>query len=216
MVQCQGVRLYRARPRITLPTLLKLRLVDAPSVDTPPTVLSPRPIPIEEAPLLKKVPCFSRVFIGDPPSVLPAALELSCSDERGPGDSILEREGERPPNSQTPGFNQKSTRQLKKRVEGRAGKVLAPLTMATRLMKEFREASQSQDPDIRLSVQDNLYKWTALLKGCASKPTRPTSFPAAALHDPAISRSLHPAPRFRGAQIPRQEGGRERLCHLQP
>ncbi|KAJ1490644.1 ubiquitin-conjugating enzyme/RWD-like protein [Baffinella frigidus] len=42
--------------------------------------------------------------------------------------------------------------------------------MATRLMKEFREASQSQDPDIRLSVQDNLYKWTALLKGPPGTP----------------------------------------------
>ena len=48
--------------------------------------------------------------------------------------------------------------------------------MATRLMKEFREASQSNDPDIRLSVQENLYKWTALLQGCES-PTRPIHFP---------------------------------------
>jgi len=37
--------------------------------------------------------------------------------------------------------------------------------MTNRLMKEYKEASQSTDTDIRLSVQDNLYKWTALLQG---------------------------------------------------
>jgi peroxin-4 len=42
--------------------------------------------------------------------------------------------------------------------------------MATRLMKEFREASQSKDTDIRLSVQDNLYKWTAHIQGPPGTP----------------------------------------------
>lgn len=37
--------------------------------------------------------------------------------------------------------------------------------MSSRLLKEYKEASQSNDKDIRLSVNDNLYKWTALLQG---------------------------------------------------
>ena len=37
-------------------------------------------------------------------------------------------------------------------------------------MKEFREASQSKDKDIKLTVQDNLYKWTAYLQGPEGTP----------------------------------------------
>ena len=70
------------------------------------------------------------------------------------------------------------------------------IKMATRLMKEFREASLSNDPDIRLSVQENLYKWTALLQGCES-PTRPIQSPCVFTQrhpHPAIPRSLHAVP----------------------
>ena len=42
--------------------------------------------------------------------------------------------------------------------------------MSQRLMKEFREASQSKDKDIKLTVQDNLYKWTAYLQGPEGTP----------------------------------------------
>jgi hypothetical protein len=37
--------------------------------------------------------------------------------------------------------------------------------MSARLMKEYREASNNKDTDIRLTVQDNLYKWTAYIQG---------------------------------------------------
>jgi hypothetical protein len=38
-------------------------------------------------------------------------------------------------------------------------------SMSARLMKEYREASNNKDTDIRLTVQDNLYKWTAYIQG---------------------------------------------------
>ena len=37
--------------------------------------------------------------------------------------------------------------------------------MSARLMKEYREAASNKDTDIRLTVQDNLYKWTAFIQG---------------------------------------------------
>lgn len=49
--------------------------------------------------------------------------------------------------------------------------------MTARLMKEYKEASASKDTDIRLSVHDNLYKWTALLQGCDCPPSSPPPAP---------------------------------------
>ncbi len=42
--------------------------------------------------------------------------------------------------------------------------------MSARLMKEYKEAANNKDTDIRLTVQDNLYKWTAFIQGPAGTP----------------------------------------------
>ena len=62
--------------------------------------------------------------------------------------------------------------------------------MSQRLMKEFREASQSKDKDIKLTVQDNLYKWTAYLQGPEGTPFEGGCF------EVGISALSAPPPRF--------------------
>ena len=49
--------------------------------------------------------------------------------------------------------------------------------MSARLMKEYKEAATNKDTDIRLTVHDNLYKWTAFIQGFVRSFWSTISFP---------------------------------------
>mmetsp|Transcript_29996 Transcript_29996/g.73850 ORF Transcript_29996/g.73850 Transcript_29996/m.73850 type:complete len:158 (-) Transcript_29996:1029-1502(-) len=83
--------------------------------------------------------------------------------------------------------------------------------MSSRLLKEYKEAASSKDRDIRLSVHENLYKWTALLQGPAGTPYEggtfqvqldvQESYPLQAPKARFITRVFHPNIHFKTGEV---------------
>mmetsp|Transcript_9966 Transcript_9966/g.33241 ORF Transcript_9966/g.33241 Transcript_9966/m.33241 type:complete len:153 (-) Transcript_9966:79-537(-) len=83
--------------------------------------------------------------------------------------------------------------------------------MSQRLLKEYKEAAQSKEKDIRLTCQENLYKWTAILQGPSGTPFEGGTFhvqldvqenyPLQAPKARFITRIFHPNIHFKTGEV---------------